>query len=121
MLSLIVDGPSRIAGSVTVGGNKNAVLPMIAAAMLTDEEVILHNVPEIIDVENMLRLAAELGASVKREKSTVVIKADRLKTSELPKEICSALRSDTLRDGCASQGKIGCAGQRKQGLLRPQT
>lgn len=99
MLSLIVDGPSRIAGSVTVGGNKNAVLPMIAAAMLTDEEVILHNVPEIIDVENMLRLAAELGASVKREKSTVVIKADRLKTSELPKEICSALRTSLLFAG----------------------
>ncbi len=82
-----------------MGGNKNAVLPMIAAAMLTDEEVILHNVPEIIDVENMLRLAAALGASVKREKTTVVIKADQLKTGRLPEEMCSALRTSLLFAG----------------------
>lgn len=72
---------------------------MIAAAMLTEDEVILHNVPEIIDVENMLRLAAELGASVKREKSTVIIKAGLLKTSELPRKICSALRTSLLFAG----------------------
>ena len=99
MLSLIVDGPARISGSVTVGGNKNAVLPMIAAAMLTDEEVILHNVPAITDVENMLRLASELGASVKREGSTVILKADRIRTSELPRTICSALRTSLLFAG----------------------
>ena len=79
MLSLLIEGPGKVGGSVTTGGNKNAVLPMIAAAMLTDEEVILHNVPEIIDVENMLHLASELGASVRRENKTVILKAENLK------------------------------------------
>ena len=99
MQSMIIEGPSRIHGQVTIGGNKNAVLPMIAAAMLTEEEVILHNVPDIIDVENMLHLAAELGADVKRDGGTVVIKAENLKTNRLPKEICSALRTSLLFAG----------------------
>ena len=99
MLSLFIDGPSKVSGAVTAGGNKNAVLPMIAAAMLTEEEVILRNVPDIIDVENMLHLAAELGACVRREGSTVIIKAENLKTNRLPKEICSALRTSLLFAG----------------------
>lgn len=99
MQSMIIEGPSRIHGQVTIGGNKNAVLPMIAAAMLTDEEVILHNVPDIIDVENMLHLAAELGADVRRAGGTVVVKAENLKTNRLPKEICSALRTSLLFAG----------------------
>ena len=99
MKSLVIEGPSRISGSITVGGNKNAVLPMIAAAMLTDEEVILHNVPTIIDVENMLELAASIGAKVKRKGSTVSIRAKTITTSELPKKICSALRTSLLFAG----------------------
>ena len=99
MLSLFIDGPSKVSGAVSAGGNKNAVLPMIAAAMLTEEEVVLHNVPDIIDVENMLHLAAELGAHVRREGPTVILKAENLKTNRLPKEICSALRTSLLFAG----------------------
>ena len=62
MSSLLIEGPAKISGEVRLGGNKNAVLPMIAAAMLTDEPVILHNVPDILDVRNMLELARVLGA-----------------------------------------------------------
>ena len=63
------------------------------------EEVILHNVPEIIDVENMLHLASELGALVRRENKTVILKAENLKTNRLPQEICSALRTSLLFAG----------------------
>ena len=73
MSSLLIEGPSRICGEVRIGGNKNAVLPMIAAAMLTEEPVILHNVPDILDVRNMLELARVLGAEVKRDGKSVEI------------------------------------------------
>lgn len=99
MKSLIIEGPAKISGSIEVGGNKNAVLPMIAAAMLTDEQVILHNVPDIIDVANMLDLAACLGAKIERNGSTVSIQAQTITTSELPKSICSALRTSLLFAG----------------------
>ncbi len=99
MLSLVVNGPSNVAGSVTIGGNKNAALPMIAAAMLTEEEVILHNVPDILDVKNMLILAAEMGAKIKREGSTLILKAEQISPADLQRKTCSAIRTSLLFAG----------------------
>ena len=52
-----------LSGTITPAGNKNGALPIIAACLLTDEEVVLSNVPRISDVEAMLELIALLGAS----------------------------------------------------------
>ena len=62
MNSLIIKGGSICGGEVTVSGNKNAVLPMIAALMLSDEESVIRNVPDIRDVHSMLDIAVYLGA-----------------------------------------------------------
>ena len=61
MESLRIRGGRVTGGEVTVSGNKNAALPMIAALLLTDEEIILHNVPDIRDVRSMLEIAGNLG------------------------------------------------------------
>ena len=99
MSSLLIEGPSEIQGEVQLSGNKNAALPMIAASMLTDEPVILHNVPDILDVRNMLELARVLGASVNRDGKTVVICAKNLTLSELPRNLCTAIRTSLLFAG----------------------
>ncbi len=99
MSAISISGPVRCEGSVTVAGNKNAALPMIAAALLTDEEVVLHNVPDILDVRAMLSLAESLGVRVKREGDTVILCADSLCRSELPHELCSAVRTSLLFAG----------------------
>ena len=57
MRDIIIEGPARTQGIIRPGGNKNAALPIIAAAMLTDEQVVLHNLPNIIDADAMLNLA----------------------------------------------------------------
>ena len=62
MESLRITGQRPISGEVEISGNKNAVLPMIPALLLTDEECVLHNVPDIRDVRSMLTIAGELGA-----------------------------------------------------------
>ena len=62
MSTLEVEGGARIQGAVTVSGNKNAALPMIAACLLTSEPMILHNIPDILDVRTMLDNARSLGA-----------------------------------------------------------
>ena len=49
----LVTGGNKLEGTVKVGGSKNAVLPIIAASLLTDEEVTLHNVPDIADIATM--------------------------------------------------------------------
>ncbi|MBE6405933.1 MAG: UDP-N-acetylglucosamine 1-carboxyvinyltransferase [Lentisphaerae bacterium] len=99
MSSLLIEGPSKISGEVRVGGNKNAVLPMIAAAMLTDEPVILHNVPDILDVRNMLELARVLGAEIKREGKSVEICAKNIQLTKLPRNLCTAIRTSLLFAG----------------------
>ena len=72
MKALEITGRQRACGTIQVEGNKNAALPMVAATLLTDEPVVLHNVPDILDVKNMLALAVEMGVSVRKiDESTV--------------------------------------------------
>ncbi|HEX6068762.1 MAG TPA: UDP-N-acetylglucosamine 1-carboxyvinyltransferase [Longimicrobiaceae bacterium] len=62
MPKFVVEGGHRLKGTVRPAGNKNAALPMIAATLLTDEEVVLENVPDIKDVRTLLELLQALGA-----------------------------------------------------------
>jgi UDP-N-acetylglucosamine 1-carboxyvinyltransferase len=64
MSHLLIEGGHPLSGSVTVEGNKNAALPLLAACLLTDEECVLTNMPRIRDVEVMARLLADLGAEI---------------------------------------------------------
>src|SRR5499426_1945128 len=64
MSALLIEGGTRLEGTVAVEGNKNAALPLLAACLLTDEECVLTNVPRIGDVEVMARLLVDVGAEV---------------------------------------------------------
>ena len=61
MEKLLIEGGVPLSGTIVPAGNKNAALPLLACSLLTDEEVVLHNVPRIRDVEAMLELLADLG------------------------------------------------------------
>ncbi len=62
MEKFVIEGGVPLSGTITPAGNKNGALPILAACLLTDDEVILRNVPRISDVETMLELLASLGA-----------------------------------------------------------
>ncbi|MGE3178042.1 MAG: UDP-N-acetylglucosamine 1-carboxyvinyltransferase [Vicinamibacterales bacterium] len=64
MSTLLIEGGRRLSGAVSVEGNKNSALPLLAACLLTPETCVLHNVPRISDVEVMARLLVDLGATV---------------------------------------------------------
>lgn len=66
MDELIIEGGHPLRGELTPSGNKNAALPALAACLLTDEPVILHNIPDIKDVHTMLDLLADIGVQVER-------------------------------------------------------
>ncbi len=66
MDELVVEGGYPLRGELTPSGNKNAALPALAACLLTEEPVILHNVPDIQDVHTMLDLLTNIGAEVER-------------------------------------------------------
>ncbi len=74
MEKFVIEGGVPLSGVVTPAGNKNGALPCLAATVLTDEEVVLRNVPRIRDVDAMLELLEHLGASVEwREDNTVAV------------------------------------------------
>jgi UDP-N-acetylglucosamine 1-carboxyvinyltransferase len=68
----IVEGGHRLEGSIRPGGNKNAALPILAACLLTDDAVVLRNLPDIQDVRVMLQILEGLGASVEKLEANVV-------------------------------------------------
>jgi len=94
-----IEGGTPLKGELQVKGNKNAVLPMIAAALLTDEPVLLRNVPDIVDVDVMLRAARSLGVETRREADAVTLTAANVKSVELDRELCSSVRTSLLFTG----------------------
>ena len=96
MRSLHVAGDAEIRGEVTVGGNTNAALPMIAALLLTDEEVTLRNVPDILDVRSMLDIAGELGAEFRFENHVLTFRCPAIRTTTVPRELCARNRTSIL-------------------------
>lgn len=96
MPNLRIRGRSPIGGEIAVGGNKNAVLPMIAALLLTDEPCVLHNVPDILDVRSMLEIAGSLGAEFSFRANTLTWRCSRVVSTSVPRELCARNRTSIL-------------------------
>ena len=99
MARFFIRGGKKIGGTFRPLGNKNAVLPMLAACVLTDEPVVLDNVPRILDVENMLKLLADLGVAVSRKGHAVELCARGLRKTELDRALCAKVRGSILLAG----------------------
>jgi UDP-N-acetylglucosamine 1-carboxyvinyltransferase len=108
MARFIIHGGKRLAGNYVPGGNKNAVLPMLAACVLTDQPVTLENVPLIEDVRTMLELLSGLGVEVGLQDHTVTLCAKGVRRSTLDPELCRKVRSSILLAGpmAARLGKV---------------
>ncbi len=91
-----IEGGVPLRGTVRASGNKNAILPMIAACILTDQEVVLENVPDIIDVRHMLEVITDLGGTVQRSGERVSIHVAHLNKSEIGRELCNKVRTSIL-------------------------
>jgi UDP-N-acetylglucosamine 1-carboxyvinyltransferase len=97
MSSFIINGGKPLIGQINVPGNKNAVLPAMAASLLTDKEVTLENVPHIKDVETMGALLNDLGAKLTGLDTPVIkITANNLKSKEPDEKLVADLRASVL-------------------------
>src|SRR5213082_3924350 len=76
MEKFVIEGGTPLSGTIGPAGNKNAALPALAASLLTEEEVVLRNIPRIRDVDDMLGLLAGLGVEIAwREDNVVSLRA----------------------------------------------
>lgn len=99
MDKLLIRGGRELHGEVAISGAKNAALPELCAALLSDQPVILENVPRLQDVATMVTLIRNMGVSVERHEERVRIDAGPLHFPEAPYELVKTMRASVLALG----------------------
>jgi UDP-N-acetylglucosamine 1-carboxyvinyltransferase len=100
MEKFVIQGGSPLSGEITAAGNKNAALPILAACLLTDEELVLRNVPRIRDTETQVKLLELLGVKVSwTGENEVRLQADSLGAREIDKDAAERIRASFLLAG----------------------
>ncbi len=99
MEKLKVTGGCRLNGEVKASGAKNAALPILAASLLTADDLILSNVPHLSDIRTMGKLLSGLGMKVERENETVTLNAKSLTTLTAPYELVKTMRASIVTLG----------------------
>lgn len=96
MDKLLIEGGSRLAGEISISGAKNAALPLLCAALLTDEPVTYTNVPRLNDIGTLLRLLADMGVAVERNGDTVTLHAHQITKAEASYDMVKTMRAAIL-------------------------
>jgi len=96
MDKLRIEGGAPLRGEVAVAGAKNAALPIMAAALLTDGELALSNIPQLADIATMARLLRGMGVRVDRSGTDVAVRADAVTSTEAPYELVKTMRASIL-------------------------
>ncbi|MFL7791288.1 MAG: UDP-N-acetylglucosamine 1-carboxyvinyltransferase, partial [Anaerolineae bacterium] len=100
MAIFVIEGGVPLAGAVTPSGNKNAAFPLMAACLLTEEPVTLHNLPDIGDVGTMSELLSSVGVSAEKLNAhTWRLHAREVHTSELPAQLFGRIRGSVTLAG----------------------
>ncbi len=100
MDKLKIQGGARLSGRVRIAGAKNAALPALAATLLTDEPVVLRNLPRVRDVRTMLRVLEQLGATATDAgEGTARVQVERIGSFEAPYDLVKTMRASILTLG----------------------
>ena len=100
MDKFVIEGGQPLSGTIVPAGNKNAALPVLAACLLTEEEVVVRNVPRIRDVAAMCELLQRLGARVEwRDENTVAVCAADVREPTVDFEVAQRIRASFLVAG----------------------
>lgn len=93
MDKIVITGGKKLQGEINISGAKNSVLPILAATLMSEEESVIENVPDLWDVSTMLKILRTMGAQVTREGSTVAIKPGKDIDCVAPYDMVSTMRA----------------------------
>ena len=96
MQQLKICGGRRLVGEIRASGAKNAALPILAASLLTADDLVLHNVPDLADVRTMLKLLAGMGVRVERNGTDVTLNAGSVTSTVAPYDLVKTMRASVL-------------------------
>ena len=99
MASYVIEGGRKLTGEVDISGSKNASLPIIAATLLNKGITKLYNVPNIHDVQIMLKILKVLGCKIKKSSGKIVIESRKINKKEIPEELMNQMRSSVILAG----------------------
>ena len=94
---LEIEGQRDLKGEIKISGAKNSALPNMATALLTDEPIILNNLPDLLDVKTMIKLLEHIGISINKiDEGKYVFKMDNVNSLEAPYELVNRMRASIL-------------------------
>ncbi len=108
MSELVINGGKKLSGEICVQGAKNSVLPVLAATVLCGGECVIHNCPQLSDVETSLKILAHLGCGCKKDGDTVAVNARDISDYSIPDTLMREMRSSVVFLG-AVIGRTGKA------------
>jgi UDP-N-acetylglucosamine 1-carboxyvinyltransferase len=119
---LVIEGGKPLSGTIRIHGAKNAALPILAASIMVDGEHVIENVPDLLDIQVMLKILRAIGCQAEHRDEKVYLETSSVHTSHIPKELMRQMRSSIFLMGplLARFGRVqvyppgGCAiGARK--------
>ncbi|HXK06980.1 MAG TPA: UDP-N-acetylglucosamine 1-carboxyvinyltransferase [Verrucomicrobiae bacterium] len=96
MDKFVINGGTPLQGEIATSGSKNSALPALAAALLTEEPVVLHRVPRVRDIRTMERLLVDIGSAVDVDGETVRLRTEQIVCPEAPYELVKTMRASSL-------------------------
>ncbi len=96
MDKIVIEGGRPLKGKIKIGGSKNAALPLMAASLLTDEKLVLNNVPKLYDVDTMIKLLHVMGVQHTQILGRVGLQAKKVKNHEAPYKLVRKMRASIL-------------------------
>lgn len=96
MEKFIINGGERLKGELSLHGAKNSALPILAAALLADSPTVLHNCPDLTDVDYSIKILEHLGCTVERNGSDIMIDASSVHRCGIPEELMCCMRSSII-------------------------
>lgn len=108
MSEIIVKGKNRLNGEIEIQGAKNSVLPVLAATILCKGECVVHNCPNLSDVDISLKILAHMGCNCLRDGNSVLIDSTDIASYEIPETLMREMRSSVVFLG-AIIGRMGRA------------
>ena len=96
MQNLLIRGGNSLKGQVRISGSKNAILPIMAASILSHGEIILNGVPDLEDIKVMSEVLEILGATIQRRKDVLIINCANIDSFEVPEHISRKMRASNL-------------------------
>lgn len=102
MSKLYIKGKKRLSGEITVQGAKNSALPILAATVLCKGQSVIHNCPDLSDVNASIRILEHLGCVCKREDNTLIVNSENINCYDIPDALMREMRSSIVLLGAIS-------------------